>query len=71
MRTSVLVAFAVTDGSPSHTRVGKLTSVPPPAIELIIPAVKAAAKAASAWRGVKAGSTYFTAYRELDTLLNV
>jgi hypothetical protein len=44
---TVLVAFAVTDGRPSQTRVGKVRRVPPPAMELMAPARKAAAKAAS------------------------
>jgi hypothetical protein len=49
---TVLVAFAVIDGNPSHTRVGNETSVPPPATELIAPARKAAAAAISRWRSV-------------------
>ena len=42
---TVLVAFAVIDGSPSQTSVGKEISVPPPATELIPPARNAAVAA--------------------------
>ena len=42
---TVLVALAVTEGKPSQIRVGKETSVPPPATELIAPARKAEPKA--------------------------
>src|SRR5271170_5667652 len=42
---TVLVALAVTEGRPSQISVGKETNVPPPAMELIAPATKAAANA--------------------------
>lgn len=42
---TVLVALAVTEGRPSQINVGKDTNVPPPAMELMAPARKAAAKA--------------------------
>src|SRR5256885_11191249 len=45
---TVLVAFAVTEDSPSQISVGKVTSVPPPATELIAPARNAAPKAGAA-----------------------
>ena len=45
---TVLVAFAVTEFSPSQIRAGNETSVPPPATELMEPAMKAAAKATKA-----------------------
>jgi hypothetical protein len=45
---TVLVAFAVTGLSPSQISMGNETSVPPPATELMAPATKAAAKAATA-----------------------
>ena len=41
---TVLVAFAIVDGSPTHTSAGNDTSVPPPATELIAPATNAAMK---------------------------
>ena len=44
---TVLVALAATEPSPSQISVGKETSVPPPATELMAPARKAAAKAAA------------------------
>ena len=40
---TVLVAFATFGSRPSQSSTGKVTSVPPPAIEFIIPATKAAA----------------------------
>jgi hypothetical protein len=45
---TVLVAFAVIESRPSQISVGKDSSVPPPATELIAPARKADAKAADA-----------------------
>jgi hypothetical protein len=42
---TVLVAFADTEFSPSQINVGNVTSVPPPATELIAPAAKAEVKA--------------------------
>jgi len=45
----VLVAFAVTESSPSQIKAGKETRVPPPATELIAPARNAAPKATAAW----------------------
>src|SRR5689334_1857158 len=48
---TVLVAFAATELRPSQISVGKVTSVPPPATELMTPARKAAPNAAAAWRG--------------------
>ncbi len=47
----VLVALATTEGTPSQTRAGKLTRVPPPATELMAPATKEAAKETAAERG--------------------
>ncbi len=34
---TVLVAFALMEGSPSQINVGKVSSVPPPATELMAP----------------------------------
>jgi glc operon protein GlcG len=48
---TVLVALAVTDGSPIQISAGNVTSVPPPATELMAPAAKAAANAARARQG--------------------
>src|SRR6266550_755544 len=45
---TVLVAFAVTEDSPSQISVGKVTSVPPPATELMAPARNAAPNAGAA-----------------------
>ena len=45
---TVLVAFAVTEFSPSQINAGKEISVPPPATELIAPARNAAVKATAA-----------------------
>ena len=42
---TVLVALAITDGSPSQIREGNVTSVPPPATELMAPAMNAAPNA--------------------------
>ncbi len=44
---TVFVAFAMTDGKPSHMSVGNEISVPPPATELIAPATNAAPAAAA------------------------
>ena len=41
---TVLVAFAIVEGSPTHTSAGNDTSVPPPATELMAPAMNAAMK---------------------------
>jgi glc operon protein GlcG len=49
---TVLVAFALMDGSPSQMSVGKVNRVPPPATELIAPATKAEPNATSACQGV-------------------
>jgi glc operon protein GlcG len=49
---TVLVALALMEGSPSQIKVGKVSSVPPPATELMAPATKAAAKATSECQGV-------------------
>jgi hypothetical protein len=38
----VLVAFAIISGRPDQINAGKVTSVPPPATEFIIPAIIAA-----------------------------
>ena len=43
-----LVALAVTESSPSQMSVGNETRVPPPAIELMAPARKAAPNATAA-----------------------
>src|ERR1700733_6548059 len=48
---TVLVAFALMDGSPSQIRVGNVSSVPPAATELMAPATKAAPNATSACKG--------------------
>ncbi len=48
---TVLVAFALIEGSPSQISVGNVTNVPPPATELMAPATKAAPNAASACQG--------------------
>src|SRR5579883_2645426 len=45
---TVLVALAITEGRPIQTSVGKEIRVPPPAMELIAPARKAATAAALA-----------------------
>jgi hypothetical protein len=45
---TVLVAFAVTEFSPSQINAGKEISVPPPATELTAPAKKAAPKPTAA-----------------------
>jgi hypothetical protein len=45
---TVLVAFAVTEFSPSQIKAGNDISVPPPAIELIAPARNAAPNATAA-----------------------
>ncbi len=42
---TVLVALAATESNPSQMSVGNVSSVPPPATELIAPAAKAEAKA--------------------------
>ena len=42
---TVLVAFALMEGSPSQINVGNVSSVPPPATELMAPATKAAPNA--------------------------
>src|SRR5258707_9336550 len=58
---TVLVALAVREGKPSQMRVGKETSVPPPATELIAPARKAEPKATvpcGKSRGVMKTSAY-------------
>jgi hypothetical protein len=39
---SALVAFAIISGRPDQISAGKVTSVPPPATELSIPAIIAA-----------------------------
>ena len=52
---TVLVAFAVTDGRPSQIRAGKETRVPPPATELMAPAIKAAPKATAECDRLKSG----------------
>jgi hypothetical protein len=43
-RATVLEALAMTAGTPPNTREGKVRKLPPPAIELITPAKKAAPK---------------------------
>ena len=45
---TVLVAFALMDGSPNQISVGNVSSVPPPATELMAPATKAEPNAAIA-----------------------
>jgi glc operon protein GlcG len=47
----VLVAFALMDGNPSQIKVGNVSSVPPPATELIAPATKAAPNATTDCHG--------------------
>jgi len=47
---TVLVAFAITGFLPIHRRAGKEISVPPPAMELIVPARVAARKMTSVLR---------------------
>jgi hypothetical protein len=42
-RATVLVAFALSGGTPSAISAGKVTSVPPPAMAFITPATSAAA----------------------------
>jgi hypothetical protein len=49
---TVLVAFATFGSSPSQSRIGKVMSVPPPAIEFIAPATKAAANMMNPWSSV-------------------
>src|SRR5436853_1130 len=41
---TALVAFAGIGARPSHTRIGKVSNVPPPATELIIPATNPASR---------------------------
>src|ERR1700688_1221071 len=54
---TVLVALALIEGSPSQIKVGNVSSVPPPATELMVPAMKAEPKATSARQGLReAGS---------------
>ncbi len=48
---TVLVALALMDGSPSQISVGNVSRVPPPATELIAPAIKAEPNATSACQG--------------------
>lgn len=48
---TVLVALALMDGRPIQISVGKVTKVPPPATELMVPATNAAPNAASACQG--------------------
>jgi hypothetical protein len=48
---TVFVAFAITDGTPSQISVGKVTSDPPPATELIPPAMMAVANTRNSWNG--------------------
>ena len=50
---TVLVALALMEGNPSQMRVGKVSSVPPPATELMAPATKADPNAASACQGLR------------------
>jgi hypothetical protein len=50
---TVLVAFAVIEGSPSQMSVGNETSVPPPATELIAPARNEAIQASAMRPGSK------------------
>ena len=45
---TVLVAFALMDGSPNQISVGNVSSVPPPATELMAPATKAEPNATTA-----------------------
>lgn len=63
---TVLVAFAVTDDSPSQIRTGNDNSVPPPATELIMPATNAAPNATAARGKLRAtiGSNH-PAYNDL------
>jgi hypothetical protein len=51
-RAAVLVAFATIGDWPSQTRDGNVSSVPPPATELIMPAMKAIPKMAIPWKRV-------------------
>ena len=54
---TVLVAFALMEGSPSQIKVGNVSSVPPPATELMAPAMKAAPNATTACQGaIEVGS---------------
>src|SRR3989442_756744 len=52
---TVLVAFAATEDRPSRMSAGNVTSVPPPATELMAPAIKAAPNATAMCEKFKAG----------------
>ena len=67
---TVLVALAVMEGRPSQRRVGKDTSVPPPATELIAPAKKAAAHAAETW-SKSVGGTFNISSQVIFQLLKI
>src|SRR5581483_12405617 len=60
-----LVALAVTELSPSQISVGNVTSVPPPATELMTPARKAAPNAARAWTKSSEATGLFGRDRDL------
>ena len=67
----VLVVLAVTDGSPSQIKVGKVTRVPPPAMEFIAPARKAEPNAAKEWincgAGIRSMNYFFVLARRFFT----
>ena len=63
---TVLVAFAVTEFSPSQISAGNESSVPPPAMELIAPARNADAKATEAVNRVKFATNLPAYYSSRD-----
>ena len=61
---TVLVAFALMEGNPSQIKVGNVSSVPPPATELMAPATKAEPNATTACQGpMEVGSIIRTCVR--------
>src|SRR5436853_6911371 len=64
----VLVALAVTESSPIQISVGKVSSVPPPATELIAPATNAEPKAAMAWERSRSGIRLKAGRRDPEAL---
>ena len=52
-RATVLVAFAIMGGTPRLTRAGKTRSMPPPAMELAMPARTARAETKASWEGAR------------------
>src|SRR5947208_14807429 len=65
---TVLVALAVTESNPIQISVGKVSSVPPPATELIAPATNAEPKAAMAWERSRSGIRLEAVRREPEAL---